>query len=57
MDNVAQSLSARTSEKTDASCSRCGGAMSVIRIEPAWGPFERRIYECRECRQSDSYTI
>jgi hypothetical protein len=31
--------------------------MSVIRIEPAWGPYERRIYECRECRQSESYTI
>jgi hypothetical protein len=41
--------------KIEALCSRCGGAMNLIRIEPAWH-FERRILECRECRKSDSYT-
>jgi hypothetical protein len=30
--------------------------MSLIRIEPAWWHFERRIFECRECGQSESYT-
>jgi hypothetical protein len=39
-----------------AYCSRCGGAMNLIRIEPAWRRFERRIFECRECGQSESYT-
>jgi hypothetical protein len=39
-----------------AHCSRCGGAMNLIRIEPAWWRFERRIFECRECGQSESYT-
>jgi hypothetical protein len=42
-------------EKMDALCSRCGGAMNLIRIEPAWR-YERRIFECRECGKSDSYT-
>jgi hypothetical protein len=43
-------------EKIDALCSRCGGAMNPVRIEPAWQRYERRILECRECGNSDSYT-
>jgi hypothetical protein len=39
-----------------AKCARCGGAMNLIRIESAWGRFERRIFECRECGQAESYT-
>jgi transposase len=42
--------------KTDPLCSRCGGATDLIRIEPAWRSYERRILECRECGKSDSYT-
>jgi hypothetical protein len=39
-----------------AHCSRCGGAMKLIRIEPAWRRFGRHIFECRECGRSESYT-
>jgi hypothetical protein len=39
-----------------AKCSRCGGAIDLIRIEPAWRRYERRVFECRECAQSESYT-
>jgi hypothetical protein len=31
--------------------------MNLIRIEPAWRRFERRIFECRECGQSESYAV
>jgi hypothetical protein len=31
--------------------------MELIRIEAAWRHFERRILECRECGQSESYTV
>jgi hypothetical protein len=30
--------------------------MNLIRIEPAWRDYERRILECRECGQSEIYT-
>jgi hypothetical protein len=30
--------------------------MNLIRIEAAWRYFERRIFECRECGQFESYT-
>jgi hypothetical protein len=43
-------------DSAPAHCSRCGGAMKLIRIEPAWRLFERRIFVCRECGQSESYT-
>jgi hypothetical protein len=43
-------------DSDSAHCSRCGGAMNLIRIEPAWQRFERRVFECRECGQSESYT-
>jgi DNA-directed RNA polymerase subunit RPC12/RpoP len=41
-----------------AKCSRCGSAMKLVRIEPAsaWRSYERRVFECPECGQSESYT-
>jgi hypothetical protein len=56
MGNIAQKPQTRAPEKTDPSCSRCEGAMNLIRIEPAWRHYERHILECRDCGQSDSYT-
>jgi hypothetical protein len=56
MGNFAQASLNGPPEKMDASYSRCGGAMNLIRIEPAWRHYERRILECRECGQSESYT-
>src|SRR5689334_14931352 len=56
MDDIAQKPQSRPAEKTEPSCSRCGGATDLIRIEPAWRHYERHILESRECGQSDSYT-
>jgi len=56
MGTLAQTPQSGPPEKTDPSCSRCGGAMNLIRIEPAWRGYERRILECRDCGQSESYT-
>ena len=41
-----------------AKCSRCGSAMKLVRLEPAsvWRSYERRVFECHECGQSESYT-
>jgi hypothetical protein len=43
MGNSAQMPLGTPPEKIDASCSQCGGAMNLIRIEPAWRRYERRI--------------
>ena len=56
MSDIAQALPGVPLERAEAACSRCGGATNLARIEPAWRSFERRILECRECGQSDSYT-
>jgi hypothetical protein len=56
MDALIQTPPSMAPEKMDAACSRCAGALKLIRIEPAWGRYERRILECRECGKFDSYT-
>jgi ribosomal protein S14 len=56
MDALIQTPPSMVPEKMDASCSRCGGALDLIRVEPAWGRYERHILECRECGKFDSYT-